>query len=258
MKVQRYPYRASAWWDEEIVAQSSACLVVSELGMPPVIYFPLSDVDVERFEDEGRRESSGGSIAQTWGTAASPEILSSPVAPPAPLAELAGFGSFDQERVWIEIADGRAGDAARDVTIKEFPTWGDAADLIDVMDVRPDGPLNFVGPARSDGRRPVVEGSQMLGQAIVAAGRHAVGRRVVSANMMFLRSADAHLPLRFELAELSAGRTFTGLAVQVLQGNGAAPPARCCSTCRPRTSSITPPNLPTCRGRTNAIPTIWA
>jgi acyl-CoA thioesterase len=58
----------------------------------------------------------------------------------------------------------------------------------------------------------------MLGQAIVAAGRHAPGRRVVSASMMFLRAADAARPLRFELAELSAGRTFTALAVEVLQG----------------------------------------
>jgi acyl-CoA thioesterase len=64
----------------------------------------------------------------------------------------------------------------------------------------------------------VVEGSQMLGQAIVAAGRHAPGRRVVSASMLFLRAADAARPLRFELAELSAGRTFTGLTVEVLQG----------------------------------------
>jgi acyl-CoA thioesterase len=63
----------------------------------------------------------------------------------------------------------------------------------------------------------------MLGQAIVAAGRHAPGRRVVSASMMFLRAADAGRPLRFELSELSAGRTFTGLTVEVLQGG------RCCA-----------------------------
>jgi acyl-CoA thioesterase len=69
----------------------------------------------------------------------------------------------------------------------------------------------------------VVEGSQMLGQSIVAAIRHAAGRRVVSASMIFLRSADACQPLEFVLTELSAGRTFTGLAIQVLQGG------RCCA-----------------------------
>ena len=57
----------------------------------------------------------------------------------------------------------------------------------------------------------------MLGQAIVAAGRLAPERRVASANMVFLRAGDSARPLRFELAELSAGRTFTTVVVQVLQ-----------------------------------------
>ena len=57
----------------------------------------------------------------------------------------------------------------------------------------------------------------MLGQAIVAAGRLAPERRVVSATMLFLRGADAGRPLRFELSELSVGRSFTALAVEVHQ-----------------------------------------
>ena len=59
----------------------------------------------------------------------------------------------------------------------------------------------------------------MLGQAIVAAGRHAPGRRAVSAHLVFLRAADAGQPLRFHLDELTAGRTFTSLGVQVWQGD---------------------------------------
>ena len=114
------------------------------------------------------------------------------------------------------------GRAERDITVKRFPTWGDASDLISVLDVRPDGDLRYVGLARSDGRRPVVEGSQMLAQSIVAAGRHATDRRPVSAGMLFLRPADAARPLRFELEEVSAGRTFTGLVARVLQDG------RCC------------------------------
>ena len=232
MKVAHYPYRASAWWDGQLVARSDACLNVEEQGVTPVLFFPLADIDLDRFEDQGLRQSGDQGEVRTWnivgGTPAGApldghDVLSSLVTPPPPLEELVGFGVFDQDRVRVEITDGLPGDADRDVTIKRFPTWGDAADLIDVMDVRPNGPLSFVGPARSDGRRPVVEGSQMLGQAIVAAGRVAAGRRAVSASMIFLRSADAREPLRFELVELSAGRTFTGLAVRVLQGQ------RCCA-----------------------------
>ncbi len=229
MKVKPYPYRASASFDGHVVAQSDACLCLEELGMPPILYFPLADIALERFEDRGIQTSSDGSNARRWSTAAGGSdegghvILSAPDGTPAPLDELTGFGCFDQERVRIEITDGREGDAARDVTVKEFPTWGDATDLIDVMDVQPDGPLCFVGPARSDGRRPVVEGSQMLGQAIVAATRHAAGRRVVSASMIFLRSADAVSAPPLRTHELSSGRTFTGLAVRVMQGE------RCCA-----------------------------
>ncbi len=109
------------------------------------------------------------------------------------------------------------------MTLKRFPTWGDAAHLIELLDVRHDRDLSFVSVARSDGRRPVVEGSQMLGQAIVAAGRHAPGRRVASANMIFLRPADARRPLWFELDEVSAGKSFSSLTVRVRQEG------RCCA-----------------------------
>jgi acyl-CoA thioesterase-2 len=163
--------------------------------MLPVLYFPLTDIDFEGSEG-----------------------LSVLVLPANPLRELADHAAFDQDRVRVEVRDEVEGEAPRDVTVKGFPTWGDAAHLVDVMDVRPADGLTFFSVARSDERRPVVEGSQMLGQAIVAASRHAAGRRVVSANVMLLRAADARQPLQFELQELSSGRTFAALSVQVLQG----------------------------------------
>lgn len=95
--------------------------------------------------------------------------------------------------------------------------WGDVSDLVDVLDVRPDGEGSYVGVARSNGERSVVEGSLILGQAIVAAGRHAPGRRPVSAHMVFVRPAYDSRPLRFDLDEISVGRTFTALGMQVSQ-----------------------------------------
>jgi acyl-CoA thioesterase len=65
----------------------------------------------------------------------------------------------------------------------------------------------------------VVEGSQILGQALVAAGRHAPGRRAVSAHMVFLRPLDARLPLGLSLDEQSSGRTFTAVTVRASQGD---------------------------------------
>lgn len=119
--------------------------------------------------------------------------------------------AFDPEQVLVELVDG-------DTTVR-FPNWGDALDLVDVLDVQPDGDLRWVGTARSDWRRPVVEGSQLLGQAIVAAGRHVPGRRVVSASMVFPRAADARVPYAVELDPVSEGRTFAALGARAVQGD---------------------------------------
>ena len=133
------------------------------------------------------------------------------------------------------------------MTIKRFPTWGDAAHLIDVLDVRPTDGSNPASSAvaRSDGRRPVVEGSQMLGQAIVAAGRHAAGRRVVSASMIFLRAADARAAAPVGVGGAQLGpHASPAWPSRCSKGHGAPPRAPCSSTCRPRTSSATPSDPP--------------
>ena len=197
MQVAPYPYAASAWLGDRLIARSDSCLCAEAPGELPVLYFPAADVDGEQLDD-----------------------LAACLRPATELPALADHVAFDQDRIRVEVTDEAEGDAAQDVTIKRFPTWGDATHLVDVMDVRPtdDSNLSFVTVARSDERRPVVEASQMLGQAIVAAGRYAVDRRVVSASMIFVRAADAREPLRVELAELSSGRTFSGLTVQVFQG----------------------------------------
>jgi acyl-CoA thioesterase len=98
--------------------------------------------------------------------------------------------------------------------------WGDATHLIDMLNVRPDGERRYVSVTRDKGEnyhRGVVEGSQMLAQAIVAAARHAPGRRVVAASMIFVRAANTAEPLQIELDEISGGRNFSTLAPRVLQ-----------------------------------------
>jgi acyl-CoA thioesterase/uncharacterized protein (DUF427 family) len=217
--------RARAWWGDRLVAESAAAVRVEEAGQAPGLYFPCyfpcADVRLDLFRDEGHRTTCPvKGTARLWSIdgAGGDDVVWSFTEPAPGLDWLSGVAAFDHDRVRVELEDGAAGDHPRDVTVKRFPTWGDAADLVDVLDVRPDGDGRYTGVARSDWRRPVVEGSQMLGQALVAAGRHAPGRRAVSAHMVFLRAADARLPLAFELDELSAGRTFTTLAAHVHQG----------------------------------------
>ncbi|HSZ35708.1 MAG TPA: acyl-CoA thioesterase domain-containing protein [Acidimicrobiales bacterium] len=219
MRVKPYPFRARAWWGEALVGESDACLLVERDGEPALLYFPRADIDLSAFRSAGpvSPEPEEG-MAEAWDDGSPGDAVVTIVTdPPAAFASLRDRGRFDAARARVEVLDDVAG-TGRDISIKRFPTWGDADDLVGLLDVERDGDLAFVAGAHTDGRRPVVEGSQMLGQAIVAAGRHAPGRRVVSASMLFLRAADAGRPLRFELSELTAGRTFTGLAAEVLQG----------------------------------------
>jgi acyl-CoA thioesterase-2 len=235
------PLPARAWWGDQLVAESTAAVRVEETGLPPALYFPCSDVRFELFRDDGHRatcpvkgtarlwslDATGPPVATaipsnaTWSaqeqapSSDGHDVVWSFTEPATEVGWLGSLAAFDHDRVRVELVDAVEGDVPQDVTVKRFPTWGDASHLVDMLDVRRDGDRSYLSVPRGDWRRPVVEGSQMLAQAIVAAGRHAPGRRAVSAHMAFTRAADAGQPLRFELEELAAGRTFTTVAVNV-------------------------------------------
>lgn len=218
------PYRALAWWGDVLLADTTAALRVERPEAAPLLGFPLADVRVEHLPDGGPGAgplavdgADPGAGATRVSTIDGQAIAWTYTQPPPGAPALGDHVVFDHDTVRVELVDATPGDAPGDETLKRFPTWGDAADLIDILDVRPDGDLRYTSVGRADWRRPVVEGSQMLGQALVAAGRHAPGRRPVSAYMAFPRAADATEPLSIELGEVSAGRTFTTLSLDVVQ-----------------------------------------
>jgi acyl-CoA thioesterase/uncharacterized protein (DUF427 family) len=242
--VSRYPYQASAWWGEVLVARSDACLCLDRDGEPSILWFPPGDLRHELLVDEVQSRTCDqlGTVALrsfTMQAEAEPgvterkslhtlsdggrDVAFSLAKPAADMGSLDGYVAFDQDRVRVEVVDGRPDSEPRDLTIKRFPTWGDATHLIDVLNVRQEGDLAYVGAVRCDGRRPVVEGGQMLGQAIVAAGRFAPGRRIASVNMVFMRPADARRQVSIELRELNAGRMFSTVEAKVFQDG------RCCA-----------------------------
>ncbi len=104
-------------------------------------------------------------------------------------------------------------------TVNRFPRWGDVADLLRIMDVAPAGPGLYVAPAYEDTRRNVVEGSQLLGMAIIAAAKEVPGQRPVSAHMIFSRPARFDLPLTFRVTKIRTGRSFSTLSVEVAQAD---------------------------------------
>jgi acyl-CoA thioesterase/uncharacterized protein (DUF427 family) len=231
-------YRARAWWGDQVLAESTETVRLETESAGPALYFPRNDVRVDLFTDEGhRRPCPVKGAARLWSIEGIPAHLTGQdwqderraggsdgadvmweFTDPRPGFEwLSGLAAFDHDRVRVELLDPGAGEDPRALSVKRFPTWGDASHLVDMMDVRAEGDGTFVSVTRASHRRPVVEGSQMLGQAIVAAGRHAPGRRVVGAQMVFMRGADAFKPLRFEIDEAGGGRTFSTLAVHVGQ-----------------------------------------
>jgi acyl-CoA thioesterase len=188
------PFEARAWLNDELVASSFKALELARNDGVPMLCFPVGDVK--------ENLPVGDDV----------------LLPSAPR----GYVAFNPSHAGVRVmlVDGCGSKLERDRTLKRFPTWGDAAHLIDMLDVRRDADGTYVGVTRdnpANRHRGVVEGSQMLAQSIVAAGRHAPGRRIVSASMVFMRAANTANRLRIELEELSGGRNFTTLVPRVRQ-----------------------------------------
>lgn len=183
------PSRARVLLDGAVLADTSAPVRVERAGDAPELWIPRQDVAPDALASGSWTSGEG---------------------------ELAGHVRVDPEQVDVVLSEPADGDDPRDVV--RFPNWGDATDLVEVMDVRPDGERRYVSAVRADWRRPVVEGSQILGQSILAASRHAPGRRAVSATMIFTRAANAHEPYHVLLDPVTEGRTFTALRTAAVQG----------------------------------------
>lgn len=97
--------------------------------------------------------------------------------------------------------------------------WGNVDDLVALVDVTPNDSGHAEVAAGRESERPIVEGSQLLAQAIVAASHLAPGRRAVFAAMTFLRGVDSGHPYSLDLVTAAGGRTFSGFTASVIQGD---------------------------------------
>ncbi len=99
------------------------------------------------------------------------------------------------------------------------PEAGSSVDrMLEVFDVSPEGVNRYVGTS-DGGNRRVVDGSQLLAQAIVAASKEFPDHRVRSAHAMFTRAVDSEGQVVFDLDVVHRGRTFAGALVAVSQGD---------------------------------------
>ena len=88
--------------------------------------------------------------------------------------------------------------------------------MLEIFDVEPAGDSQFTGVSNGGGRH-VVDGSQLLAQAIVACSKTFPNHTARSAHAVFLRVVDAERPLQFNVEVIHEGRTFAGAVVSILQ-----------------------------------------
>jgi acyl-CoA thioesterase II len=88
--------------------------------------------------------------------------------------------------------------------------------MVEVFDVQPDGEGRYRGTS-DGGARKVVDGSQLLAQAIVACSKSLPRHSVRTAHAVFTRTVDVARDLQFFVDVLHDGRTFASAVVTVNQ-----------------------------------------
>lgn len=92
--------------------------------------------------------------------------------------------------------------------------------MIAIFDVEPlDPALNRFAGDSDGGGRQVVDGSQILAQSLVAAGKAFPGRTARCAHALFVSVADPAEQLEFTVIPVRAGRSFASATVTVSQGD---------------------------------------
>ncbi len=197
---------------DQLLADSRRTLLVRETAHAEVIYFPPEDVRLELFEASAHRtrcpfkgEASYWSLARA--ERPEPNLAWTYRTPFAEVAALAGYVAFYPDRTRIE-SDGRGASRV-----------GDLAEFFDAFDVYPLGGGRFLAQSLDGGGRDVVDGSQILAQAIVAACKSVPEKAVKSAHMIFSRATSVYAPLMLATDVVHGGRSFASVAVTARQGD---------------------------------------
>jgi acyl-CoA thioesterase II len=216
-----YPGTARVWHGDLLLAESQSALRVLETDHVERLYFPQADIRFELFEENDHHSICPfkGEADYVTLTASDPPLEDVFWTYPDLFEQVAGlkdhYGVY-HEKVRVEL-ETRWPDDPRAVTTQRFPVWGDQADLVRLIDVQPDGPNRFIAPGYHERARNVVEGGQLLGQAIVAASKAIPDQRVISAHMTFPKSASFDEPIALTVDPLRQGRTFSSVAVRAEQ-----------------------------------------
>lgn len=211
------PFRAQVWLDAVLLAESDQCLLLTETDHDDRLYFPESDVRWQLFTRSEQTTVCPFKGEASYWSLVDPVVLDVVWTYRSPLpdvAAIAGYVSFYHEVLRVVVLEDWPDGS---VVAASFPLWGDATELCRVMDVEQVDARRFVGPAHGPTRRNVVEGGQLLGEAIVAAAKTFPGQRITSASMIFAKAASFEAPVDVSVDVLRRGRTFSSAEVRVSQ-----------------------------------------
>jgi len=216
-----YPDRARAWLGDLLLAESDHALLVRETRHVDRLYFPLADVRLALFTQTDHRTTCPFKGHANYWTLIEPNEENVLWAYRTPLPEvgaLQGHACFYHDRIRIECEEPWAEARGGCVLAHRFPPWGDQQDLLRLLDVTPDGAGAFLGPARPQpDSRAVVEGGQLMGQAIVAASRTLPAQRVINANITFAKAASWDFPTEVGIEIHRQGKAFSVAGARIMQ-----------------------------------------
>ena len=212
-----------------VLAESTSALRLIETDHVERLYFPRADVRLDLLHDSDHHTVCPfKGRASYWSLGGhDPAVDNLFWIYPHPFEEVAGIDGFlgvYHEKAGVEVeVEGSWPDGT--VARNRFPIWGDQSDLLAVLDPQAVGPGRFVAPGYHERTRNVVEGGQLLGQAVVAAARTAPEQRVTWASMTFVRAASFDDPIELAVEETRRGRTFSTFSVRSEQGGKLVAPA---------------------------------
>jgi acyl-CoA thioesterase-2 len=222
-RIDLVPYRgvARAWHDDLLLAESTAAIRVIETDHVERLYFPEADVRLDLFSPNDHHTICPfKGEADYWTlTASKPpaeDVFWTYRDPFDEVGGLEGYLGVYHEKVRVELETSWPDDP-RAVTTNPFPVWGDQSDLLRLIDAQETGPNRFVAPGYHERSRNVVEGGQLLAQAIVAASKAIPDQRVTSAFITFSKAASFDDPIDLVVEPLRRGRTFSTVAVRAEQ-----------------------------------------
>ncbi len=229
-RIDLVPVRGTArvWQGDLLLAESDRAVRLIETDHVERLYLPEADVHVALLEaNDHHTVCPFKGEADYW----SLERPDDPVEDAfwtyrRPFPEVAGIEGYlgvYHEKMRVEIET--HWDADPTISTVAFPAWGDEDDLLGLIEAEPSGPSRFVAPGYHDTTRNVVEGGQLLAQALVAAARTVPEQRLTSAYIAFPKAASFDQPVELAVEPLRLGRTFSTLSVRGEQGGALVSPA---------------------------------